>query len=285
MARSRDPELIRFPLTGLSNWGRVRRAAWLYRRCLGAQLRAVLEYEADFWILVVAAVLSQCLGLVFIGAIFRRLPSIDGWHMWDVMLIYAMVFFAEGLGSLFAEGTWRLSFFVNRGELDRILVRPFSPLLQVMSSDLGTNGLGNIGLGSVLIVLAALHSSVHWDLASAASAVVLIGSGIAVKFGISLASNCTAFWLKSPTARVAMTVHQLGDLCRYPITVYSVALRAVLLTALPFAFVSFVPASTLLHQGRFWWAGWFTPLVAVYVVWGGIWMFRRGLVLYEGTGN
>lgn len=285
MAKTANPDVARYPATGLSRYQSIRRSIWLYRRCLVAQLRAILEYEADFWVLIVAAILSQCLGLVFISAIFERLPSIDGWRLWDVMLIYSMVFFAEGVVSLGAEGTWRLGRWVNQGDLDRMLVRPFSPLLQVMSSDLGTNGIGNIALGSVLIVLSAAHSSVHWGASTVAAALVLVISGITVKLGVTLASNATAFWLKSPTSTVPFTLHQLGDLCRYPITIYSVALRAMLLTAIPFAFVSFVPASALLHHGRWWWAGWLTPLVGLYTVVGGVIAFRRGLARYESTGN
>jgi ABC-2 type transport system permease protein len=275
----------RFPATGLRRWGRFRRSAWLYRRCLGAQLRAVLQYEADFWVLVVAAALTQCLGLVFISAIFSRLPAINGWKLWDVLLIYAMVFFAEGVVSLGSEGVWRLARLVNAGTLDAILVRPLSPVLQVMSSDLGTNGIGNIGLGVVLIGLALAHASVHWSAAMLAAAVLLVASGIAVKLGVTLASTASAFWLRSPYGSFPFAVHQLGDLCRYPITVYSVALRAVLVTALPFAFVSFVPASALLHHGSLWWVGWLTPLVGLYTIALGAWLFRVGLRRYESTGN
>ena len=60
-----------------------------------------------------------------------------------------MVFFAEGVGSLFFEGTWRMNQYVNRGELDFLLLRPAPPMGQVMASDVGMNGLGNILLGGV----------------------------------------------------------------------------------------------------------------------------------------
>jgi ABC-2 type transport system permease protein len=205
--------------------------------------------------------------------------------MWDVLLICAMVFFAEGIVSLAAEGTWKVARLVNSGDLDWVLVRPLSPLLQVMSCDLGTNGIGNIALGAALTVLALVNSSVHWGAASALAALVLVSSGIAVKFGVTLAGNSAGFWLKSPTTSVPFVLHQLGDLCRYPITVYPVPLRAVLLTVLPVAFVSFVPASTLLHEGRWWWAGWLTPGVALCVVGGGVLMFHRGVGRYESTGS
>lgn len=104
--------------------GPVRRALWLYRRSLGAKVRSVMEYEADFWILMVAAVLTQGVGLVFLWTVFRRIPDINGWGFWEIVIVYAMVYLAEGVGSLFFEGTWRLAWLVNQGELDRVLLRP-----------------------------------------------------------------------------------------------------------------------------------------------------------------
>jgi len=65
----------------------MRRARFLYRRSLGAQMRAIMEYEVDFWILVVASFLMQLVGLVFLWAVFRRIPRINGWSYWDIVLI------------------------------------------------------------------------------------------------------------------------------------------------------------------------------------------------------
>ena len=53
---------------------------------------------------------------------------------------------------LFAQGAWTMSFVVNLGGFDALLVRPFSPLLQVLSSQIGMNGLGNCALGAGLLV-------------------------------------------------------------------------------------------------------------------------------------
>ena len=136
---------------GLSDWARMRRRLWTYRRGLGAHLRADMEYEADFWLLVLGAALTQVIGLVFLSAIFARVPHINGWSFPDVVLIFALVAIAEGVGSLFFEGTWHLAWRINQGELDYLLVRPYPVVLQVMSTDVGLNGLGNLLTGGVLL--------------------------------------------------------------------------------------------------------------------------------------
>lgn len=273
---------------------RIVRPVTLYARCLGVQIKAVLEYQADFWILVVASVLMNLVGFVFLWTIFTKIPDVNGWTFWQVVVVYALVFVAEGVGSLFFEGAWSLAFLVNRGELDFMLLRPVSPISQVMSCAVGMNGLGNLLLGGVLIGLGLGHLHLHWTPGRVALALLLLISAIAIKVGLNLATNASAFWIQSPFGNFAFSMHQLGDLARYPITIYALAVQAMISVAIPFAFISFFPAATIFSKGDWHegpvtlpvrWIGLATPLVALYCLGMGIYLFRRGLRRYESAGN
>jgi len=263
----------------------MRRVIRLYRRGLGAHLRGLLEYEADFWVLVIAAILMQVVGIVFLSAIFARVPRLNGWSFAEVSLIYAMVVIAEGVGSLFFEGTWRLAARVNHGELDYALVRPYPVILQVMSAEVGLNGFGNLLAGGALLAWGVTHAGIVWNAYSVLLGVVLFVSAVLVKLAINVATNSSAFWLVSPFAIFAYAIHQVGDLARYPITVYSFGIQFAIGAVVPFAFVSFFPVSALLGQARFGWIGLLTPVVAAYCVFVAAWVFRAGLRRYEGAGN
>ncbi|HEU5111433.1 MAG TPA: ABC-2 family transporter protein [Micromonosporaceae bacterium] len=269
----------------MGSTGGLRRGARLYRRSLGAHMRATLEYEADFWLLVFAAILTQVVGLVFLGAVFARVPHINGWDFADVALIFSLVVIAEGIGSLFFEGTWRLAWRVNQGEIDYLLVRPYPVVLQVMSADVGLNGLGNLVSGGVLLGWSLSRVDVAWSVGTAAAAVVLFASAILIKLAINLATNASSFWLQGPFSIFAYAMHQVGDLARFPLTVYTMGIRAALTLVVPFAFVSFFPAGALLERGEFAWVGWLTPLVAAYCLGMAALIFRRGLRRYESTGS
>ncbi|MER7005963.1 ABC-2 family transporter protein [Dactylosporangium sp. NPDC000555] len=78
--------------------------------------------------------------------------------------------------------------------------------------------------------------------------------------------------------------NQAGDLARFPISVYPLALKAALGFALPFAFVSFFPVSFLLGHGQAW-VGLLTPLIGAYCLVVSGWIFSRGLRRYESAGN
>lgn len=263
----------------------MRRIIRLYRRQLGAHLRAALQYEADFWILIGAAALMQVVGVVFLGAIFAKIPRLNGWTFWEVIIVYAMVSVTEGVGSMFFEGTWRLAWKINKGELDYLLVRPFPVTLQVMSSDVGLNGIGNIVVGSILLGLGVAHSDIHWSAGKVLLGIVLFISALVIKVAISLATNAFSFWVPGPYSVVGFGIHQVGELARYPITIYAVGVRLAVSVLVPFAFVSFFPVSVVLGRGGSARLGLLTPAVAVYCVLAARWSFRRGLRRYDGAGN
>ncbi|MET8066181.1 ABC transporter permease [Micromonospora sp. NPDC005686] len=256
----------------------------LYRRLLGAHLRAVLEYRADALLTIAAAVLGQLAGLVFVVTIFAQTPVLMGWTRWEVLCVSGMVMLAEGVGSLFCEGAWQLSGMVNMGALDYFLVRPYPVVLQVTGSAVGVNGLGNVVIGVSLLGLSAGRIEVAWTPFTLLWAGVLLVSGVLVKTGISLATNALAFWLLSPSNSVAVSVHMLGDLARYPLTVYGPGMRS-LLTVIPVAFVGYFPAAALLGRGGPAAVGAFSPLVALAAAGVALALFSLGLRRYESAGN
>jgi ABC-type uncharacterized transport system permease subunit len=145
---------------------------------------------------------------IFLWTIFRKIPLINGWKFWDVVLIYSLVAIAEGLS------------------------RP------------------------------AL-----------------------VKIGLNLVTSCSAFWLRTTYSMFPFSMHTLGELTRFPLTIYSTAVRLVLSIVLPFAFMSFFPATSVLGHGAPVWVGLLTPAVAAYCLFMGVWIFRLGLRRYESAGH
>jgi ABC-2 type transport system permease protein len=261
------------------------RVARLYPRLLGAHFRSMLEYEADFLILAVATVLMQVVNIVFLAALFAQVPQINGWTFWSVVMMFGAVAFAEGIGSLFFDGMWSLAWQINKGDLDYFLVRPYPVALQSSSARIGINGLSNILMGGLMIGSGAVHVDIAWTPWRVVLGIVLLISSVVIKLSINLATNAASFWLSSPTPLFAFAMHQVGDLARFPLSIYPMALKAMLGVALPFAFISFFPIAYLLDTGQARWLGLLTPLVAAYCAGMAALIFTRGLRRYESAGN
>jgi ABC-2 type transport system permease protein len=263
----------------------LRRLIYIYFRCLGQQMKAILAYEADFVILMISAGIVQITGFLFIWTVFARIPNINGWTFWQVVMMYSLIFITEGVGSLFFEGTWRLSRLVYNGNFDQILLRPVSPIVQVLAGAVGFNGLGNIITGGMLLAVSLGNVGVAWTPGRALMLMILVASAATIRVAINLGTSATAFWIRAPWSMVPFFVHQLGEFAKYPITIYSLGVQAVVVLVIPFAFVSFFPTAYLFNIEAWSAIGLLTPLVAVYCLLVAIWVFRRGLRRYESTGH
>ncbi|GGH27817.1 ABC transporter permease [Paenibacillus segetis] len=264
---------------------KLSRMFYLYKRMYAQQLKAILEYNKDFYILMGSAALTQVLGFIFLWVIYNRIPDINGWHFWEVAFMYAMIFLTEGIGSLFFEGTWRLGRLVNQGELDRYLLRPVPVILQVFCTGIGVNGLGNLLIGGVIVWQSLAHGHLQWSLAKVGVIILLLITAIIIRVSINLAGNSAAFWVKNAGNAFPLMVHSLADLAKYPITLFNQGIRIFISTVLPYAFISFYPATYIFNKSE--WHGWWilAPVAAIASALGAYGIFRVGLRSYESTGN
>jgi ABC-2 type transport system permease protein len=263
----------------------LRRPLYLYFRCLSQQMKAIMAYEADFVVLMLSAVLVQVSGLAFIWAIFQRIPDVNGWTFWQVVMMYALVFVTEGVGSLFFEGTWRLNWLIYSGQFDQVLTRPLSPIVQVLAGAVGFNGLGNLVTGFVLVAMALANVPLEWTPGRILFLVVLVISASAIRVSINLASAASAFWIRSPWSMFSFAVHRMSEFAKYPISIYALAVQAFIVVAVPFAFVSFFPTAFVFGVDAWSVPGLLTPLVAIYSMAVATWLFRVGLNRYESSGH
>jgi ABC-2 type transport system permease protein len=114
--------------------------------------------------------------------------------------------------------------------------------------------------------------------------------GALIDFGITLAIATASFWfVRIDTLRwVVMSLEQ--EFTRYPISIYTRAVRVVLAFILPFAFMNYFPATFLLHKTETGLSlspqiGLLTPLVGLAWVGAAYAFWRVGLNHYQGTGS
>jgi ABC-2 type transport system permease protein len=162
---------------------------------------------------------------VFWWALMHRVPSLRGWHLTDIQLLYGIVAAAYGLTVTFAGGVRYLGQLIDDGGLDTLLTQPKPVLVYAVGMRSQASGLGDLFSGLIFI---AWSGQVSWwgvpTLAAVivASALVFLASGI-VFFSL-------AFWL----GKVDTIARQLWELLitfsLYPEPLFGGMLRLVLFT-------------------------------------------------------
>lgn len=264
----------------------TRKYVRLYFRLQFTQLRALIEYRADFWIGVAGAALQQGAGLVFISAFFGQIPQVAGWTVWNVAILYGLVIIPTGVVELFCDGPWRLRSDINQGNFDRVLVRPLPPALQQATAFTSIHGLGQVALGAAVLWLGLSRSSIDWRWWTIPFLAVIVVSATTINAAMNFVVNMTGFWEPSAQSAFPTMVVSMREFAKFPLDVYGVVLKVVVSVILPFAFVSYFPALLLLDRGGRWQLlGLGSPGVAVLVVLGAAWLWRQGLNRYQGVGH
>ena len=261
------------------------RILFLFTRFTAQNIKIKLEYKADFTLMLIAGTALQLLGLLFLSVLFFNIPPIQGWTMWEIVLMLASIFFTEGVVSFAFEGMWRMLRLVNMGDLDRILLRPASPILQIVTFDLGVHGIGNMLTGVVLFVIALGQTHTVWTLDKILFMPVFLISAGAIRTAISFAANCSAFWLTSFYNAFPLMVYQVADFAKYPITLYAEPIQIFITVVLPYAFIAYFPAVYIFDKGSWGWVAWLMPLVAVWCIVVARALFYAGLKRYDSPGN
>jgi ABC-2 type transport system permease protein len=240
-------------------------------------LKSSLALRGAFWLQAIFMILNNALFFTFWWIFFARFEEVRGWKVADVSALFGIVAAAFGVAVVFAGGIRELSLRVTSGELDGYLTLPKSPLLHLVASRTAASGWGDMLSGAIFIAMSGLVGWRNWPLAViavAASAVVFVASGVIL--------HSMAFWL----ARIEVVARQAWEFLItfsiYPRPLFGGALKLLLFTALPAAFIGWLPCELLRD---FHWSG-------LAVVVGGAaaytalaaWIFATGLRRYE-SGN
>src|SRR5258708_28536109 len=124
----------------------------VYPHFVFQQFKSMLEYRASVFIGGGATLLQQAVALLTIWVVMSQVPSMAGWSLPSIVLIYGFMAVSRSLNQFFADSTWSLGSYIRNGGFDRFLVRPINPLFHLLANDINVDGTGNFLAGVVLIV-------------------------------------------------------------------------------------------------------------------------------------
>lgn len=256
----------------------------LYIEFLKQNLKTMLEYKSDFFIGVFSTLLLQFCGIFFVWVIFENIKQIHGWTFYEITFVYGLLTLAKGFDMFFFDNLNALGFeYVREGKLDIFMLRPISPLFQLVASHIMPDGIGLLVLGCIVVSKSLIELKITLDFAQILLLLIFVISGAAIISAINLIFSTTGF--KTMNSYIIMnSVNSLQEFAFYPILIYPKFIGFILTWIIPYAFASFYPADYFLHKG-FQIYSILTPFIAV-----GLWMialkiWKFGLSNYESTGS
>lgn len=256
----------------------------LYPYFVSRSVQARMSYKGDFILGVVASILMQLLGFVFVWTIFQGVPEVNGWNFNQMMFVYGMSAISLGLNEFLFAGTWKITTYVQEGELDRLLLRPVSTMFSILAADVTLHGLGSVLFGLAVCIVSLVKLELALSLGMILFWIVAMACGAMIFFAMNMLMATLAFWV-TDSQNAMMVLQNVSEFGKYPAEIYSKWLRVLISFVIPFAFTSSYPTTFLLGMNNqlIYWLG---PVIAAAVsvtVAALFWRFALGR--YQSAGG
>lgn len=263
----------------------------LYKVLIAQFFKVILQSKVDFLMGLFGFFFTQIMGIAFLYLVFQQIPSLQGWTLNQLIFIYGFAQIPRGIDHLFTDNIWMVAWrIVINGDFDRYMLRPMNIFFQVISEKLQPDALGELLVGTILVVGCLLKGIVVVDAAHIGLFFVSILAGALIYTSIKLFFASLAFWVKisGPFLQVA---YEMADFAKYPTEIYAKFIRFIITWIIPFAFVAYLPASYFLGVKGILVSGGGVGVIGIECIIAIVFftvayaVFNRGTKVYESAGN
>jgi len=218
----------------------------LYGYFLRFSFSRAMEFRIDFYFRIVMDIFYYIFQISFFKVLYLHTSHLGGWNEKEVMVFITSYLFMDSIFmTVFASNMWWFPLHINQGNLDYHLVRPASPLFIMSFKDFAANSFVNIFISAGLLIWAL--NSYAADFPGNLTAVKIILLCIFLFYGVILQWLCNllflipVFWLHSNRGLGDLFYH-VGEVATKPVQIFKGWFRLLLTTALPFGFITWLPA-------------------------------------------
>ena len=221
---------------------------YIYLRLATASIKSRMEYRATFIIFMITLSLFYLAQVLTIGVVISRFKTIGGWSMGEMAFLYSLLILSQGLVASIFSGLIDFSTQVRDGNYDRTLVRPLSPLVQVVMNGFEISGIAHIILGIASFFVANSFLNIKWGFENSFVFLLVVLGGSFILAGIRIIIAAIAFWAVNNSSLVHLFVYSSREFLLYPLNIYSGGVRLLLTFLIPLGFINFYPAHYFLNK-------------------------------------
>jgi len=258
-----------------------------YLKTLGlfwsTSLATEMEYRTNFTLAAFTS-LGQMAGAVFLFFLmFRGATNVNGWTFEQSLLVVGFFTILNGVAStLLRQNLSRIVAHVRQGTLDFILLKPIDAQFWLSTRNLSPWGLPDIAYGCIILGYAGYNLGLSPLAFLAALPPLLLG--IIGLYGLWFILGTTSIWFVK-VANVTYVLQSLLDAGRFPIqTLPSGVYRFIFTFIVPVAFLTTVPAQTMLGRAELGWLAGALGFAAVSLTLSRLW-WRFALRFYTSASS
>jgi ABC-2 type transport system permease protein len=268
----------------------TREEAHIYLRLIVASIRARMEYKTTFLFLFLALMIFYLAQVGVILVVLTKFGAVAGWTLGEMAFLYGLMVFSQGVTTVFFGSLNDFESLIISGDFDRLLVRPLSPLGQILAGGFEISATAHFTIGATALYFGSKSSGVEWTVEKAMYLPVVILGAVLIQGGLRLGVSAICFWTIRNRSLVHTLIYSSKEMIFYPISIYHWGMQLFLTVMFPLAFINFYPShyflsksgSALLFHPYIQYA---TPLVGIMVFAAAYAVWKFGIKRYQSTGN
>lgn len=263
---------------------RLQGSVRLYLHYVSINVRSAMQYKTSFLLTAIGQFLVSF--NVFLGVffMFQRFSRVEGFTYSEVLLCFSIMLMEFSLAEMIARGFDMFPNLVKSGSFDRVLVRPRSPILQVLGSQFELTRFGRMLQAVVMFVYGITHSGVSWTPAKVLTVILMLLGGTVLFSGIFLIYAAFCFFTLDGLEFMNILTDGAREFGKYPLSVYGKRMLQFATFVVPYALVQYYPLLYLL--GRKTSPGYiFLPLLAILFLVPCYLFWRFGVRRYVSSGS
>ncbi len=247
-------------------------------------MKTNVAYRGAFWFSMVGQLLGNLATLFGIYLLFQRFSTLGSYSFTDILITYSVVLFVFSFDEMMFRGLDQFDTLIQRGDIDKMLLRPRNLLLQICGHKVELIKVGRVVLSLVVLVIACVIAPIQWTFLRVVVLVEMILSGVLVFFGVYLFSNSLTIFTIKKAEFINIFTDGGRELCYYPLDIFKKFVTKFFTFVIPFATFNYVPLRYLLGMSGAGVMNLIYPLFSVAFVIVGYLVFNFCMRFYKSTG-
>jgi len=254
-----------------------------------AHYKGQMSYRGSFLIENLAFFLVNIIDLLAIFILFDWFPDIKGWTLWEIVLLYGTANISLAIAEMFGDVLERVPQFIREGDFDRYLIRPISPLIQLLPQSLRLHRFGRLLQGLMAIGMALAYLDTTFGFTEWSLFLISILSSSMIYFALFLLNGAVSFWTVDSAEAFNAFTYGGTEFCKFPLSIYQTWMRHLFVFIIPLGITSYAPITQIL--GKYdpieipLWVAWVSPLYGVLFIFIAYGLWRHGINHYQSTGS
>lgn len=214
-------------------------------------IAAELEYRLNFLIASLSSLVNLVGGLFGLFLFYRTGYTFDGWSWQEAIVVLGMFTLLQGFSATFlVPNLNRIVQQVEQGTLDFVLLKPISSQFWLSTRMISPWGFPDLFFGTIIIIYAG--NQLGFSINNYLLGFIPIFFGVIILYSLWFMLGATSIWFVK-IYNVTEVLRGLLEAGRYPMIAYPTAYRFFFTFIIPVAFLTTIPAETILGRGQIIW--------------------------------